>query len=363
MQNRRRFLTTALAAATAPAVGWAELGGPAYLAAAREPDGSYALHGLSARAEPLFRVPLPGRGHAAAAHPRAAEAVAFARRPGSFALVIDCGNGRISHRLAAPEGHHFYGHGTYVAGGDILCTTENHIDSGTGRIGLWSRREGYRRIGEIASGGIGPHDILRLKDDVLAVANGGIRTHPSQGRDKLNLDTMRPNLSYLTADGGLIEQVEPAPELHHASIRHLASAPDGTLAFAMQWQGDPAEPVPLLGLHRRGAPALLARTDLANAISMRGYAGSVAFDRSGTHVAITSPRGGRVQLYDRSGALITAHRRADACGIATGHETGFLMTDGLGGTWSVTADNMRANRKSDLAWDNHLVAIGEGISP
>ncbi|MEO9780836.1 MAG: DUF1513 domain-containing protein [Sedimentitalea sp.] len=357
MQNRRRFLTTALAASALPKLGWADAGAPAYLAAAREPDGSFALFGLSRTATPVFRIPLPGRGHAAAAHPHAPEAVAFARRPGQFALIIDCKQGQIIHRLSAPDGHHFYGHGVFIADGDILCTTENDIGTGAGRIGLWSRKDGYRRIGEFSSGGIGPHDILRLDGDVLAVANGGIRTHPAHGRAKLNLDTMRPNLSYLSTSGAMLEQVELAPELYQNSIRHLAAAPDGTLAFAMQWQGDVADPVPLLGLHRRGEQVILAHADLVESIAMQGYAGSIAIDGSGTHIAITSPRGGRVQIYDRSGNLRSVQRRADACGIAPRIDAGFTVTDGLGGTWSLTDDRLEPVRRSDLAWDNHLIAI------
>lgn len=356
MQNRRRFMTTALAATALPKLGWADAGAPAYLAAAREPDGAFALFGLSRAAAPIFRIPLPGRGHAAAAHPDAPEAVAFARRPGHFALVIDCAQGRITHRLSAPNGRHFYGHGAFVAGGDILCTTENDIDTGAGRIGLWSRREDYRRIGEFSSGGIGPHDLLRLDGGVLAVANGGIRTHPAHGREKLNLDTMRPNLSYLSASGEMLDQVELSPDLHQDSIRHLAASADGTLAFAMQWQGDVADPVPLLGLHKRGGPVILAHADLAETIAMRGYAGSIAIE--GTRIAITSPRGGRVQIYDRSGSLQAVQRRADACGIAGRTDGGFVVTDGLGGTWSLTGDRLQATGKSDLAWDNHLIAIG-----
>lgn len=145
MTTRRGFLTSLLASAAVPSLSWADAGDPAYLAAARGLDGSYALFGLSPAGKDLFRIPLPGRGHAAAAHPDAPEAVAFARRPGTFALVIDCARGDVAHRLTAPEGHHFYGHGTFVAGGDVLCTSENNIDSGEGRIGLWSRRDGYRR--------------------------------------------------------------------------------------------------------------------------------------------------------------------------------------------------------------------------
>lgn len=355
MQNRRRFLTTALAATALPKLGWADAGSPAYLAAAREPDGAFALFGLSPTATPIFRIPLPGRGHAAAAHPDAPEAVAFARRPGDFALVIDCAEGQITHHLNAPDGRHFYGHGAFIAGGDILCTTENEIDTGAGRIGLWSSKEGYQRIGEFSSGGIGPHDILRLDGDVLAIANGGIRTHPAHGREKLNLDTMRPNLSYLSASGEILEQVELSPDLHHNSIRHLAGTADGTLAFAMQWQGDVANPVPLLGLHKRGGSIILAHAGLAESISMQGYAGSIATDD--TRIAITSPRGGRVQIYDRTGNLQGVQRRADACGIAPCADGGFVVTDGLGGTWSLTGNKLQASSKSDLAWDNHLIAI------
>ena len=356
MQNRRHFLTTALAVTTLPKLCWADAGAPAYLAAAREPDAAFALFGLSRDTVPVFRIPLPGRGHAAAAHPNAPEAVAFARRPGHFALVIDCAQGQITHHLSPPDGRHFYGHGTFIAGGDILCTTENDIDTGAGRIGLWSRADGYQRIGEFSSGGIGPHDILRLDGDVLAVANGGIRTHPANGREKLNLDTMRPNLSYLSARGEILEQVELSRDLHQNSIRHLAAGTDGTLAFAMQWQGDVADPVPLVGLHRRGDPPILGQGDLVEMIAMQGYAGSIAVDD--TRIAITSPRGGRVQTYDRTGSLLAVQRRTDACGIAPCADGGFVVTDGLGGTWSLTDDKLQATGKSDLAWDNHLVAIG-----
>lgn len=357
MTSRRRFLTSALAATLIPQLSWADAGAPSYLAAAFEPDGGFALFGLSDNGTREFRIPLPGRGHAAAAHPHAPEAVAFARRPGLFALVIDCVQGQITHQIHAPKGRHFYGHGAFIAGGDILCTTENDITTGAGRIGLWSRKDGYVRIGDFASGGIGPHDLLRLDGDVLVVANGGIRTDPARGREKLNLDSMQPNLSYLSTSGELLERVELPPDMHQNSIRHLAAAADGTLAFAMQWQGDVADPVPLLGLHNRGGPAILAKADLAESLAMQGYAGSIAFDPTGTTVAITSPRGGRVQIYDRQGNLHAVQRRADVCGIATRPTGGFAVTDGLGGIWSLSGDTMKVTGKANLAWDNHLIAI------
>lgn len=352
MATRRGFLAGLLASAAVPRLSWADAGSPAYLAAAREADGGYALFGLTRDGADVFRVALPGRGHAATAHPVAPEAVAFARRPGTFALVIDCVSGGVAHRLEAPAGHHFYGHGTFIAGGDILCTTENHIDSGEGRIGFWSRREGFARIGAVPSGGIGPHEIVALPEDVLAVANGGILTHPDHGREKLNIPTMKPNLAYVGPEG-VGEVVELDPDLHLASIRHLAT--DGeTVAFAMQWQGELPDPVPLLGLHRRGARPVLCAAPLAEQLAMDGYAGSVAL--AGGTVGITSPRGGRVHLFGLDGAFQGVMCRPDVCGLAA-RGAGLMATDGLGGVLALDGDAVQPLTVAARHWDNHLVPV------
>lgn len=353
MTTRRGFLASLLASAALPRLSWADAGSPAYLAAAKEADGGYALFGLSRDGTDIFRIPLPGRGHAATAHPDAPEAVAFARRPGTFALVIDCVSGRVAHRLESPDGHHFYGHGAFVAGGEILCTTENHIESGEGRIGFWSRRDGYRRMGEISSGGIGPHEILALPGDQLVVANGGILTHPDHGREKLNLDTMRPNLAYAGMDG-VSDLIDLGAELRQASIRHLAT--DGTLvAFAMQWQGDLPDPAPLLGLHRRGGSPILCSADLTEQLAMDGYAGSVAM--SAGVVGITSPRGGRVHLFGMDGAFRGAVMRPDVCGLAP-RGTALMATDGMGGVLALDGDRVAPLTLAGRHWDNHLVSVG-----
>lgn len=350
--RRRRFLGTLGAGALMPTLSWADVGSPAYVAAARDPDDSYALYGLGADGTDRFRIALPGRGHAAAAHPTLPEAVAFARRPGTFALVMDCLTGAVLHRIEAPEGHHFYGHGAFLQGGALLVTTENHIDSGAGRLGLWAADRGYRRIGDLPTHGIGPHEVVALSDTQVAVANGGILTHPDHGRDKLNIPTMQPSLVYLDLDAGLQEQVTLAPELHMASIRHLA-ADRGTVAFAMQWQGDLSEVVPLLGLHRRGDAPILCEADFAEQMAMKGYAGSVAI--SGGVAGITSPRGGRVHLFDLSGAFQDSIRRTDVCGLARA-EHGLMATDGLGAVLRLD-HGVTPLAVARRAWDNHLVPL------
>ena len=139
--HRRHFLA-ATAATVLAAPSWASLGSPAYLAAAAQPDNSTWLVGLGIDGAVRFAHPVPGRGHAAATHPHRAEAVAFARRPGTFALVLDCATGAVLARLAAPEGRHFYGHGAFTADGRILLTTENAYEDGDGRIGVWDAANG-----------------------------------------------------------------------------------------------------------------------------------------------------------------------------------------------------------------------------
>ena len=99
------------------------------------------------------------------------QAVAFARRPGTFALVINCFTGSVQHQLTPPEGRQFNGHGAYSLDGSLLMTSEVVADTSEGRIGLWDTAR-YTRLTDWPSHGIGPHEIKRLPDGRLAVANG-----------------------------------------------------------------------------------------------------------------------------------------------------------------------------------------------
>ena len=354
MTSRRGFLGGLLTTGLLPSVSWAETGNPAFLSAARLPSGGYALFGLSDKGDVVFGIPLPGRGHAAAAHPAQALAVAFARRPGRFAMVINCKSGQLVSRLEAPEGRHFYGHGVYSGDGAILFTTENDFDTARGMIGLWDATSNYRRIGEYPSGGVGPHDVRLMPDgDMLVVANGGIETHPDTGRTKLNLAEMRPNLSYLSRDGSLLETVEPPREWRRNSIRHLAVRSDGRVAIACQWQGEVTETPPLLATHQRGGPLAFHDTGRGLERKIRAYAGSVAFSSDETEMAVTGPRGGMALVFGDDGQLRRQLTQDDICGVAPGI-TDFVFTTGTGRVLIGAAQEWRVH---DCQWDNHLVPI------
>lgn len=355
MATRRGFLASLAAAGLCPQVGWARAGSPEYLAAGLFPDGIHRLAGLRGDGGVAFAVPLPDRGHAAAAHPARAEAVAFARRPGRFAIILDCFTGTELARLDAPEGRHFYGHGVFSADGTRVFTSENDFDAGAGVIGVWDVNAGYRRVGEFASGGVGPHDVALLPGgQVMVVANGGIETHPDAGRAKLNLPFMEPNLSYLSLDGTLLSQVSLDRALHRNSIRHLAVRSDGLVAFAMQWEGDKSQAPPLLGLHRRTGDLRLLSAPPEVQPVMQGYAGSVAFSGDETQVAITSPRGGALHVFDvETGALSDARDITDVCGLGAS-AGGLFYTAGTGQIGNLEAGVLS---QPDCQWDNHLVAL------
>lgn len=352
MPGRRALIGGLAAAAILPRRGWAAAGSPEWVAAARMPDGRHALHGLRACGSLAFSVPLPARGHAAAAHPRRAEAVAFARRPGVFAVILDCRTGSVSGRLTPPEGLQFNGHGAFSPDGARLYTSEVVARGSAGRIGIWDAMRGYARLGEMNSHGIGPHELRTRPDGAIIVANGGIETDP-RDRRALNIDRMRPNLAMISDEGAPLSVTDLASGLRQNSIRHLAPLPHG-VAFAMQWQGDPAEPVPLLGiLDHQGVR--LAATPQADGLVMQGYAGSVA--AQGGLLAVTSPRGGVAMIYGIDGVHRATLRRADLCGVAPAGDAPFLLTDGQGAVWTADETGLRLLARHDLSWDNHLVGI------
>ena len=360
MTSRRGFLMGMLASGLAPAATWAEAGAPDYLSAGQGADGGFYLYGLAGDGEIRFRRAIPARGHAAAAHPHRAQAVGFARRPGTFAFVLDCVSGRTVAELSTPAGRHFYGHGVFSRDGALLYTPENDYANAAGVIGVWDVTAGYKRLGEFGSAGVGPHDIRLMPDgETLVVANGGIETHPDSGRVKLNIPVMRPNLAYLDREGRVQEVVELARDLHMNSIRHLALRRDGLVGFAMQWQGGQGDLPPVLGLHRRGGPPrLLGGAGVSDA--MNGYGGSVAFSGDGRLLGVSSPRGATVQVFDvESGDLARGLSLEDVCGLGPA-PGGFLASSGTGALVRLGPDGPAPLPRAPVRWDNHLVPLRVG---
>ncbi|PZF75340.1 DUF1513 domain-containing protein [Aestuariivirga litoralis] len=311
----------------------------------------------------VFATSLPARGHDVTRRPRAAEIVAFARRPGNWFAVLGSADGSLRQVVEAAEGRHFYGHGAFSADGRLLHATENLIATGEGLIGIYDASDGYRRIGEMPSGGIGPHDLALLPGGRgLIIANGGLRTHPDTGRETLNPEDMKPNLALLDLrHGEVTARHELAAELRRLSIRHLAVRGDGVVAFGGQYQGAAEDAPPLIGLLRPGGtPAMLAVEGDA-LFAMNNYIGSVAFDDDGGSLIATSPEGGAALIWDMAGDRLAASLRLpDVCGAAANGRQSFIVTSGNAGITTLGLSGLAGpGVEQRWIWDNHARVLRE----
>lgn len=370
--SRRRFLALATALPIASPIVLLALravlgqAGPAphtrLLSARSDGAGGYRVTGLDATGRIALDQALPERGHGLALHPDGRQAVCLARRPGDFLLVLDLATGEGMALHHTPADRHCDGHGVFSADGLLLYTTENAIDSGEGRIGIWDAADGYRRLGELPSHGLDPHELLLAPDgEQLIVANGGILTRPETGRAKLNLETMQPSLVYLDRrDGRLRAEQRLAPELHRLSIRHLALGRDGTVCAALQYEGPAQDRPPLVAFHRPGQDLEPVAAPPEIQAAMCNYCGSVAADPSGDWFAVSAPRGNLICFWGADGGFRGSTPVTDGCGVAPGDAPGtFYLSSGTGSLYRHDCNTGATARlpgppTEGIQWDNHL---------
>lgn len=334
--------------------------------------GRFQFSGFTSSGIVQYQLPLPVRGHAFAIAPRKQTAVVFARRPGRYACAFNLIEGKIINEFSTPENRHFYGHGVFSKDGRLVYATENNFQEGVGTIGIYDAEQNYRRVGEIDSYGIGPHEIRLLSDgNTLVVANGGILTHPDLPRVKLNIPSMSSSLCYMDRHSGrLLQKVQPEKSLFQLSIRHIDISGDDTVAIAGQYEGPAGNLVPLVALHRipnvpnlgsnHGLQFLAGPREILRA--MKQYCGSVCFDSSGQVCAVSAPRGNLITFWDTStGHFLADVNVHDSSGVAPGEQAGeFLASSGNGEIFVVDS---HSGSKSLLKtpsfkpdhWDNHLM--------
>ena len=294
--DRRAFLKMAGAAwavSLAPQAAFALSRADAvYASAFMASDGSYGVATLTDAGEIIDRTRLPARAHGMTYSAVSNRAVAFARRPGTYAMVFAPDNSIEPIVITSVEGRHFYGHGCFSANGRLLYATENDFAGNRGMIGVYDGTDSFSRIGEFPSYGIGPHDMtLSLDGRMLAVANGGIETHPDFGRTKLNLDHMEPSLSLVdTRTGGLIERHAMPDHLRQLSTRHVDIDAGGRIWFACQYEGARNDLPPLAGSFARGEEIRFLELPEETAVALANYVGAIAVNRSWLLYTSPSPR-------------------------------------------------------------------------
>ena len=334
-----------------------------FASAATSRDGTHWAVAFDGAGEERFRVPLPSRGHQVAAAPDGRLAWVLPRRPGTRTWRVELPIGRVVASREAARGRHFYGHAVFSPDGRRLLVTENDYRSGRGVVSVRDA-ETFATVAEFDSGGVGPHQLAWLVGGrALAVANGGIRTHPQRRREKLNLESMRPNLTIIDATSGrAIDQA--CPDVPQCSIRHIASCDEGRIVVGAQHEGSPEEAVPLVFMYEGGRLAPLAIPGAAVWRDMRGYTASVAVDRATGHALVTCPRANLATFWDLGAGRYAGRQRVGDCGGAAVDAAAqeFVVTNGLGmilrfDTRTFALRRQALARVVDLKWDNHLTAV------
>lgn len=254
MQQAAMLAATGLGALPARASLGAHATAPRILTAWNQGEQSWA--GLWTPDAPALGVALPARAHQLLVLPPSAQraglqALVLARRPGEYLLRMDPIRGKALQWHTLEDDRYLGGHAVLSARGQSFFTTETDATNGQGLVAERDLHS-LEKLREFASGGIGPHAVMLEPGGTLLVANGGILNLPETGRRKLNIGTMAPNLTRLSVQSGevLAQFRLPDPLL---SLRHLAIAPDGTIAVGLQ--AEHADP-----LARQAAPALALLT-------------------------------------------------------------------------------------------------------
>lgn len=370
--NRRTLLKSAAAQALfLPALkfsAWAdELQN--FMLCAKNAAGEFVAVKLTEDGHLVKQFTLADRGHGHAKSSNGDIAI-FARRPNNQLYLIDkYGTLRL---LYAPEGRHFFGHGAFSPDAKLLYTAENDFDHEdenlTGVIGVWDVKKGIK-IGEFPSGGIGVHQIMLMPDgETLALANGGILTHPDHPRQKLNLNDMQPNMAFANRKTGVMSQTfDLPPSLRQLSIRHIDVAANGQVAVAMQYQGKRLDDVPLLATIAEGKLKFSQATSDIMQLNKQ-YIGSICYDASGQYFAASSPVGGLVSFYHADGRYIAHKMLQDVCAVAkfgSSEAVGtFILATGMGDIYHYDLPKnrlktLRARAVDDAfyQWDNHMLAL------
>ncbi|GLT18607.1 hypothetical protein GCM10007938_23860 [Vibrio zhanjiangensis] len=323
---------------------------PALIGCAIQGRNKYSVVVADEQGLALRHLPLPSRGHGVAIHQTLNHAVAFARRPGEYFMVFDYVTGELITLTSATSERHYYGHGVFSNDGKWLYATEGERATSRGIIGVYDVLAGYDKVAEFTGFGVGPHEVIVMPDDKLAVGVGGVHT---DGRRPLNLASMKPSLSYLTSSGELLEQVSLSD--HHLSIRHLAHDGSTTVLCGQQYRGEPDEYPPLLAMHTLGEPMCSLQAQPEEWARFNHYIASIA--ATDQWILATSPRGNCYGIWSKhTGELEELNVLPDASGVIE-KEGYFKVSSGAGSVITQYSPGNKSKIYSGIQWDNHWSRI------
>ena len=360
--SRRGFLTTALACFAVSSQSGCSHTPAILLSAADDVFGQHYILAMTPKGELRFKIKVPIRCHDIVVHPSEPIAVFIGRRPARQAFIVNFQTGRLVNRVMTSEDRHFYGHGCFSQQGAYFYCSENDLATLDGLLSIYryqSESQGLIKADEIPLGEIGPHQLKLVNQanvnqaNIMAIAIGGIQTHPATGRAFLNQDTMRPGLIYVDLDTHqIIERVRPVDP--YLSIRHLDVHQD-TVFFACQYYGPHDPMMKLVGKHRLGQNIEWLDAPSVAQLQMNQYVASIQVNAK--EVIASCPKGNCLLKWDQtSGRFNSLIKAFDASGIAF-IDDHWHLTTGKGKLISYERESAhQAALHPSLQFDNHMVA-------
>lgn len=362
--NRREFLLGCAATLLIPACSSSGRASVFLSPHKKTLDGKkqYFISAFDEKSEALFTLPMPADIHSLEVNPlNSNQVMVIARDPGVSLIEIDLGSGKQVAEYSMADNRHLNGHGVFSAGGDYFYASENNFKDQQGVIGIYDLAS-QKRVGEYLSGGQGPHEMKLLPGGkILAIANGGVQTHPSSGRKALNIAQMDSSLTYLDVSTGKLLSQHRLPH-KTLSIRHM-TADKNTVVLILQNKIQ-KDIHPVVAVHdatnkQSDIEFLPVPDDVL--WNMTQYTASAVVDPASGILAVTCPRGNRLVLWnliDKS--FLKAYEIFDVGGVAFDVASkNFMLTGGDGDLYQIDANSLELEKLSSDGWSkahwgNHL---------
>ncbi|PPR25105.1 MAG: hypothetical protein CFH34_01585 [Alphaproteobacteria bacterium MarineAlpha9_Bin4] len=309
----------------------------------------------------IFDVELKNRAHDYIILPKYNKVCLVARRPENFILLIDLEKGYVKKKIISPSERHFYGHISYSEKDNLIYVTENHYkynDERSGAIAIYDPNKNFKRLGEIPSFGIGPHELKVSSNNKIVVANGGVLTHPDYPRIKLNLSDIDSNLVILDQSSAkLISKFNLNNKFKHNSIRHIdLDKSDNIYLGCQSYVKNKFEDLDLVfkisnaKIYPLKIPSFLLK-------NLHNYSGSIKVSNNKNKVYASFPKGNSLLIWNLSrGTFLEKKHVFDVCGISIDEvKENVYLSNGKGDLFLINKqDKLIKEYSKNINFDNHL---------
>lgn len=329
------------------------------LSSVTDSQGRNYLAALNEIGEIYYQLPIPERAHDSLFNSIKNEAIYFGRSPSQSIYVVNVTDKKITTVIKSAANRHFYGHGVIDKTNSYLFVVEKNVLTNKGCIGVYDVNDRYKRIDQIDSYGVGPHQISLLSDNkTIVVANGGLLK--DSNKNIINHDSFQSSLAYINSVNGELIDRYPS-EFSGNSLRHLTVDNDDQVFIGAQSYSDNINPL----IFSHGGEDQLTPFVTEEYIWQihKNYTASLTVFNN--QLIVSSPRGGVLTFWDtKEKRFLSKHNFIDVAGLSmqsNSDVSSLFVTTGQGRVMSInmTTDSVSKSAShsyylKDIAWDNHL---------